>query len=135
MTEKQLREIDALVAEKVMGWKRQRYGVEGVQWFEPRGNSVWLGPTIVPAYTKDIAVAWQVRDKFLHWEIKSNQFDVRCELGCFEDGPEGSCTIGESVVPLKQKGEGDFVMVEDVTPLAICLAALKAVGVEYGKSE
>ena len=73
------------------------------------GSFAYVVP--VPEYSTDLAAAWEVMARFLHdWQI-----DIH---GCAE---------GWEVALLSQ--EGDEVFGEsDTAPLAICRAALKAVG-------
>jgi hypothetical protein len=116
------RELDALIAEKVMGLKLYRheyYGLSGK--LEPDGP--FLNPQglesvnrEIPNYSKDIAAAWEVVKKIVHPEVVSSfVFDLRVENW-----------------PRKFKakfsnGGGAYSAIEDSAPLAICLAALKAV--------
>jgi hypothetical protein len=102
------RELDMLVAEKVMGWKRGRmYGNGNGSWIQPPGTrwhrDDWSG---TPDYSEDIKHAWMVVDAM----GGNHKFTLQSEHGewfcSFDGGPE----------------------VTDIeTPeLAICLAALKA---------
>ena len=70
------RELDALVAEKVMGWKREEY------WTAiGKGETTWhtglMGPDGLrevnnyPDYSTDIAAAWDIIDKADWWSIES----------------------------------------------------------------
>lgn len=103
-----LREIDALVEEKVFG-----HQVMGKTNPSILVHSAWI---IVPTYTENISAAWEVVEKLLaqgiHLDIKS-----------FADFYE--------VTPRQESGEemdGTSHAVD--APLAICIVALRAVGVE-----
>lgn len=113
------RELDALVAEKVMGWNR--LGRDGPSLFgtPPRHRTTddlsgtGTGQWHVPRYSTDIAAAWEVVERL----------DM---LG--SDGPEGGLVLLRS---------GDVYMLQDEVGIhyesaptaqhAICLAAIKAV--------
>lgn len=102
------RELDALVAEQVMGL---RY-VQGPH------------PTI-PRYSTDIAAAWHVVDKmgwsYCYFELGHQPFDA------FSDGEGGDYPVSSywyCSAEQEYRAEGAS------PPHAICLAALKAVGVD-----
>ncbi len=146
------RELDALVAEKVMGWQwmRQeaghRYGdgtilaenkvraylyrpmkKERAEWSElipddgkyPRGKN-----NFIDNYSTDIAVAWQVVEHLLGAH-EHNTFEL--EYG-FGDDQDWCASFGCS----ESDDKDGVVTIElaDTGPLAICLAALKARGVQ-----
>jgi Phage ABA sandwich domain len=100
-----LREIDRLVAEKVMGLKIDDY------YFVLDEKGLREGELL--NYSTNIEDAWQVVEKLDVEEFSISKFGkeyhvwVETELG----------------------GEG-FLIKSKTAPLAICLAALKAVGVE-----
>lgn len=99
------REMDALVAEKVMGIKR---GDRPGEWLNELGN--WLCDTEdIPPYSTSISAAWEVVDKMdCYFKM------TRSDLGLYWEfyGPK----LGFSYAP--------------TVPLAICRAALKAVSNE-----
>lgn len=96
------RELDALVAEKVMGWTE-------VCGYEGEYKGYWK---ILPKYSTDIAAAWAV-----------------VELPLFDGWAIGRNASGKWEV--FNPWENNFVVsVADTAPHAICLAALKAVGYE-----
>jgi hypothetical protein len=122
------RELDALVAEKVMGWERrmmtdQVTGPEEV-WaatnpIDGQKFAVALVCSFQPSQL--IAAAWQVWDKLAEltdrgWTLlrESRNFTNRAEMWSIHDSPFNL---------------GDFPSYAeaDTAPLAICLAALKAV--------
>lgn len=103
------RELDALIAEKVMGWTWKE--VEGEQYLYPPRP----GDVNIPHYSTDIAAAWQVVEKL-------------AELGMLTSvcwGRSGNHGIIASVDIL----EGGFnkPIAAHTAPLAICLAALETV--------
>jgi len=129
------RELDALVAEKAMGWKLQCYesgvyATEPGQYDDASKNDGWLweGDEVSrEAYefnpSTDISAAWEVVEKlnFLSFTVsRENCCGVRCDVVCYND------------VDMKDKV---IVAGEALTaPHAICLAALKAVGVKIEKT-
>jgi Phage ABA sandwich domain len=115
-----LREIDRLVAEKVMGWEPFyddgdliSFVTEfGTLFFSDDDESEW-NPTI------DIADAWQVVEKL------KNTGDVLIAKDFDDNQWEVEITIWQNESIHKH-----FVVKAETAPLAICLAALKSVGVE-----
>lgn len=120
------RELDALVAEKVMGWIWFPKDDEGPRYLaspDPNSMYVWYpgsGVGTHPLYSTSIAAAWEVWDKLIAdgWypdvitSHVSDGLDYRCELHRGGDG------------------DGDYVISHaDTAPLAICLAALAAIGI------
>jgi hypothetical protein len=125
------RELDALVAEKVMGLRRvTEYSEEFAYPHYPGdfvnsdGHRVFSSfdePTHqLPKYSSDISAAWEVVEKF----IKFNPFWEENDSLWFDLSPTKPpgwyCNFGDSSTSVYA----------DTAPLAICLAALKAVGVE-----
>jgi hypothetical protein len=115
------RDLDELVATKIMGWERPQFGDfgdVGIAVIESRGED----PYDPPPYSTDIAVAWQVIEKIgLSWRgfqfglfWKSPYVDQRDEhwhAGWFEwdcEGPEERASA-----------------IAVTAPHAICLAALE----------
>lgn len=100
-------ELDALIAEKVIGWSYLK-NKEG-KWLckPPRGRVyVDVGEKFVLPYSTSINSAWEVVEKF---DAEFIQF--------FKCGGKWQCCIGIGLV-----------VEADTAPEAICLAALKAVG-------
>lgn len=93
------RELDMLVAEKVMSLK-------------PLGR--------VPHYSTDISAAWEVVEKINSSKNKWTLNSLRC------DPNDGKWQFGD----IDRDGSIWPDDKYDSAPLAICLAALKAVGVE-----
>ena len=128
------RELDALVAEKVMGWRRLNY------------LPTYRQPPIVPPdhipglradlpeYSTDVAASWTIVDHLTKYP-QSNIVAV-CQP---HDGNPASCRIvlggaadlshGELLDHLSYFGKGVTAHSKTV-PLAICLAALKLKGVD-----
>lgn len=132
------RELDALVAEKVMGWTKEpciRYGMwkaeqtehPGFRWTAP-GESIkesYIKDRSYPApYSTDIAAAWQVVDKLQTTLGVWINIDMP---GYHPPGVEITFPTEdlEGLLPNKKFYQGGA----DV-PHAICLAALRAVGVK-----
>ena len=119
------RELDALVAEKVMGWERCPkedcdgcdcpvffYGRPLNEWCvnDPEHRLPWMPST-------DIATAWQAVEKM---KARPGHFSFRLEQsGTAYHLPEWAATFNN-----------EFIGISAHAPSAICLAALKAVGVE-----
>ena len=115
------RELDALVAEKVMGWKEctVEAGITGQAalgsigawyWIDEGGRKMIEG--YVKPYSKNIAAAWEVVEKLL----ESGE-SVAVRQGQIPSGMIRQCCIG-----FREGVEAETV------PLAICRAALVAVG-------
>jgi hypothetical protein len=111
-------ELDALVAEKVMGWTIDKlHGFTVVINPEMKKND-WIaflnGFSPYPAYSTDIAAAWSVVKKFdylyLFRSPEINDGMYECKL-----------TMAD---------ERKYYALSESAPHAICLAALRAVGVE-----
>jgi hypothetical protein len=115
------RELDAIVAEKVMGWSYTRF-MNNVHRVSAR-HPVWQEFIVVPRYSTDLAAAWQVVEK-LATGYRNVLIENTAEL------------LGKRRYWVDIKEHGDLGMIDiakanaDTAPLAICLAALKAVGVE-----
>lgn len=131
-------ELDALVAEKVMGWEEVRKNFGGLQAGGSTEYFVGLAPADkdgrrfhhpVPAYSTDIKHAWEVVEKLkecfpnpdsrrgasplLYFRLRFDNYEKKWEA-CWADGdyhPEGEYFEGASAS----------------APEAICLAAIKAV--------
>lgn len=111
-----LRQIDVLVAEKVLQWKRGRTEYGEMPWKAPDGK----GYLFVPRFSSDIAATWQVVEKMRERET---YIAVECHPNYWR-----------AVV---YDGNWYFELSEhaDTAPLAICLAALRTVGVEVPEGE
>ena len=125
------RELDALVAEKVMGWvlNRHEFGSElpggplkslGIA---PDGSHI-MG---LPHFSTNISAAWEVverLDALGYWFQGRTRFDNEGEHddGCWA-GFTPHLTTGWN-------GQPDHYTNAPSMPHAICLAALKAVGID-----
>lgn len=121
-TQEQLRKIDALVAEHVMGFKIEGDRIKDKGVYDECGN--WY-PTYVPHYSTNIAAAWEVWDE-LHSiaceKYQSDRAEIILGYGRYFD------------ISIKCLKESQILCMEaDTASLAICLAALKAKGVEVEK--
>lgn len=117
MSPKASRELDALIAEKVMGLVvRHPYG-RFDPWFETTKAVSGLSP--VPPYSTSIADAWLVVEKLV-------ELATDVSISRYEDavGFRWHCSYGYSA---PDKGS---IVGADTASLAICLAALRAMGVE-----
>ena len=111
------RDLDALVAERVMGWVHHPEQILGMPpstqaefWTYMSGESRHHVPAI-PSYSTSLAAAWEVVEKFRGFEIIRimDQYVVHIPASILKDD-----YLVEGIVA-------------DTAPLAICLAALKAV--------
>jgi ABA sandwich protein len=130
------RELDALVAEKVLGWTdvgmKKMYTIVGgditaneLAWAEVDGEESrgiapgspqyeWgRGEFPVPRFSTDIAAAWQVVQELRKRDICVD-IEVRENVSVWAPPPDGPMSI-------------DWTSVADTAPHAICLAALRAV--------
>jgi hypothetical protein len=126
------RELDALVAEKVMGLYREppsKYARHVPQYSDrdPKTGRATVSGDLRP-YSTDIAAAWEVL-KNIH---------ARGIVWCIEQADTAAFPTVHIVNPTPcEKEKGHIHFIEDMeriseraesTPHAICLAALKAVG-------
>lgn len=112
-------ELDALVAEKVMGWR----------WFTDEFNTrpVLIPPGMpqqcaTPHYSTDIAAAWAVVEKLgerFRFEIRNHE------------GYDWNVYVRPWDTRISMSGES---VTKENLPHAICLAALKAVGADDPKT-
>lgn len=121
------RELDALVAEKVMGltvWRDTHGDMLINLWSGPPGD---LDAFVIPRYSTDMAFAWQVVEAL---RTRTPQgFEVEFHL---KPPREGRKPVYEAMVIFQQDfyRYRRFAGVSDTgsVPHAICLAALQAVG-------
>ena len=113
------RDLDAKIA-TLMGWYN-------IRWIESEGKSEMVGEyqglryawAIFPRYSTDIAAAWQVVDA-----LYERGYNVA--LNCYHGWEtRHECEIAPDADPQRWQNAN-----ADTMPHAICLAALKAVGVE-----
>lgn len=125
------RQLDALIAEKVMGWTWHFYPKDQSCYksaLESGQKGYWLdgvvscvttnedGTPNCPAYSTDIKSAWKVVDKLK--TIKDEHRDVEFKLEYCQGMGEWLCTFIFAETPFQSKS----------APHAICLAALEAIG-------
>ena len=119
------REMDALVAERVMGWRVMAEYEPGVIKCLVDGNQCEVNPPEFPRYSTDIAAAWEVVMELLHrgfsTAIESEDRGAHWFRISGGEAPEGPCYLPNGEVCCSSLVSA---------PHAICLAALKAVGVE-----
>lgn len=124
------RELDALVAEKVMGWRNCSVSEDSIadkngEWHkmyikygigEPPDldQSCWYTQKFIPLFSNNITAVWEVVEKL------SEHCIVRISNG---DGDSRDCDILPFVIDTYNLGHASA----DAWALAICRAALKAV--------
>jgi hypothetical protein len=145
------RELDALVAEKIFGWQRRPFECNAEQrvvvppdWTD-FSVDYWLGRDIyehVPAYSTDIAAAWQVVERLR--DLGCNHFSLEWEQP-YDDRPRRDREADPQErpwlfafnAPRHLSGSPSIGMPDPVVlhastaPLAICYGALIAVGAAY----
>jgi hypothetical protein len=112
------RELDALIAEKVMGWTYKTFP-DGVL---PHVKH-WHGPNdecLLPCYSISIAAAWQVVGLL----SKEWKFDLEYYPG-LNNEPDWCAMFFNNRDSFGNVGA--FAASADTAPLAICLAALRAI--------
>lgn len=120
-------DLDVLVAERVMGFKESSVKGIGRTWNRKNDDDDFY----LKRYSTDIAAAWEVFEK-----VK----DKGLELGWNKEHEKWFCTnlsedfrYGLSLSDKEFKesfNETSIAVLADSAPIAICLAALKAVGVD-----
>ena len=113
------RKIDALVAEHVMGLTG--YVLEPThrpQTFQGQLNGLVEYPPVLPAYSSCIKAAWEIVEKMRSQStdifVITQGMTVRCKIEKWDD----------------KDYVDEFQAIHATAPMAICLAALKAKGVE-----
>jgi hypothetical protein len=135
-------ELDASIAEKVMGWRllnkmtNPTTAVAGLPPGISDDGKVEFQP--IPHYSTDIAAAWEVVEILREeWDIKIDSYHGWGKSYNPDEGPNKVPwkKLGKnwacSIRPLKDPDHEEKVWnteVEDTAPHAICLAALKAKG-------
>lgn len=115
------RELDALVAEKVMGWRRLPDTPEwGVPPDYTTGGALGWRP-----YSTDIAAAWEVVEK-----LREGWLEVNLDCTAFNCANTVRCCVTK-----QGQQHPPFPLYADAktAPLAICRAALRAVGGPDGR--
>lgn len=109
------RDLDALMAEKVMGWTDVNLNGSGI----PPHFKHLTSHELYPNYSTDIAAAWEVVEKLTSSE------GIKLEIhpsNCFKE-----YEVGITFEDKDGDAMGPFYFLEKTAPHAICLAALKAV--------
>lgn len=122
------RELDALVAEKVMGWEQvQDPPHTYIAYNTPTGFRL---PEEIPAYSTDLNAAWKVVEAMRR---RGFWCQMRTPFGTPEQKLDDGCWAGFTPHGTSGwNGKPDNWTSAPTAPHAICLAALKAVGVEVG---
>ena len=119
------RELDALVAERVMGWKiAEHYPYGGSHGGIPNANGTLRGVYIrsVPFYSTDIAAAWGVVEHIFSEGLGGVAVDrYNVEMIHPDYGVWVCCIV------MRKDLQPSISINGDTAPHAICLAALKAV--------
>lgn len=120
------RELDALIAEKVMGWKNIKGELYWLAGLSDRGIA-----EDVPYYSTDIAAAWEVFEK-----IKTLKNNLSIQISGTSDCPNLLSVVIRWYIYVADWENGDvmrFSVHESqlTAPHAICLAALKAIENKY----
>ena len=127
-TPKQLepgRELDALVAEQVMGSIRAGAYENGEPYYSPHHSDSGLTLDVIspaPDYSTDIAVAWTVVEKVMHLKVSDDTIQPAFQVmaSSYDDVYyAGWCSLGSNTYHWK---------CAPTAPHAICLAALAATG-------
>lgn len=103
------RELDALVAEKVMGWTVALEDRGPCRVWRPHENSAERSQPI-PPYSTSIEAAWEVVEK-----MRQREFGF---------------SLNDAWIAWFLAAPNEYQADADTAPHAICLAALKAVGVD-----
>lgn len=120
-----LRKIDALVAEHVMGLEVQKDQITK-NWYSEKTpddkSEFFIGKSNdkIPKYSSDISAAWAIVEK-----VESHTFTLTAE--------EDKLPMWGAAFGFWNSEKQDFDLIEslaDSAPLAICLAALKVSGIE-----
>ena len=125
------REMDALVAERVMGWKNLHW-VEGGKKDNASWPTGWYGDGpenevyLYKNYSTDIAAAWEVVKNLIErkyeWQMEMERYGERVIFECHICDTQHGGWSGES-----QWYERLSDAKGDSAPLAICRAALRSV--------
>lgn len=115
------RELDALVAERVMGWKNVSFDEVGDEWTGARPANLGYHE-VVPHHSTDIGIAMQQVVPRIH-QLKTAAFSLDC-LSPTDDYWQATFKSG---LDMKQaKFDRLDCAVADTPELAICKAALRA---------
>lgn len=136
------RELDALIAEKVMGWNWVNVFSNALMIVPPIGDKLRHAhkyvdkgiPDNMPHYSTNIADAWLVVEKLkgMGFGVTINEVCKRSGFYKYNDNVLGYWHCNFTV---SDKDDNDKLLktnpeIAETAPLAICLAALKACGDE-----
>ena len=112
------RKLDALIAEKVMGWSLDQLAAEcGIyRGWPSKGDAIHRPALPILYYSTSISAAWEVVEKMM-----SGGF--RFVFSCEGEKSHAHFFNDDQEVP----GATQFYAVGETAPLAVCLAALKLV--------
>jgi len=127
------RELDALVAEKVMGlepwpeqdprWQCKAFKAKII----PYGQEA--KPCLPPEYSTDIAAAWEVMEKFKDRGLEVGWDKYREKWFCTNLAEDFRYAFDLDETEFKSTfNDNSIAVLADTAPLVICVAALKAVG-------
>lgn len=121
------RELDAIVAEKVMGWGR-----DGARLWPPGvKRSKWPHGISAPAYSTDISAAWDaVRAMSRHGFLFRGEVYTDGARADFVYYERPADEVPDGVAVVDPREVSDEATPEDAMPLAICRAALAALSHE-----
>ena len=119
-----LLELDALIAERLMGWTVAKGGRWGARCRNKEGNLRGIRTEPTPCYSSEIAAAWEVVEQMVDRNYGkvhvsgSHYHGWHAWVAWDDDGEHGSSvSTTEPICAV-------------TAPLAICLAALRADGLE-----
>lgn len=119
------RELDALIAEKIMGWTKNITLDFYPTYYPSRPAQMNILGHIIPSYSTDIAAAWKVVEKLQSynpfWESSDAflGFELSPSIG-INGKHNWYCNFGDST-------KGKYA---DTVSHAICLAALKIIAID-----
>ena len=127
------RELDTRIAERVMGWRHcadPKHGPECDYWWTNATESSKPGGCTGRAFSTDIADVWEVLDKVTDWRTTVSFGDYYGDKQPIRGEAEFRCaevniTDGDGIM---HTGEGTGPTIQAAAALAICRAALKAIG-------
>lgn len=113
------REIDALVADKIMGWREETDKNRSKMGKPPMTDDEWVDmiDDSMNYFSSDIRAAWKVVEKILDKQKRQGVVNI-----CFDHD------FGWGALLVMTDEKMEWVHAE-TAPMAICLAALKAKGV------
>jgi hypothetical protein len=123
------RKIDALVAERVMGVSESKIYYQTY----PDGKPVWHVTALLDEYSTDIAAAFDVVNHISGDYIKSKNLNLDCRYGdmvTVSIDQHAPYDVDVEIIATWNENNKLLAMAsENTAPLAICIAALLAVGV------